>query len=249
MCSLILTLFLVSFLVYRHQRFFADFCGDFDFSLINQKIEMDCTVLAKCSESKNHNNNNTSTMATTMASSNYWTATAQHVIPRTVLYQQREYKYDDCGVKYLVTNNDDVWQPCESWCTTCGYPPRMCDPYFTRCTGTKIGRWFNEEEGMWIEAEQTLTSSEQQQQQQQQQQEEEEEEEERWNQHKFGLCPICKIGLDDRADFTFNYSSGAAMMICCGCDEKQNICHSLQQQSDRRRRRRRRRHPSQGVGC
>jgi hypothetical protein len=50
----------------------------------------------------------------------------------------------------------------------------------------------------------------------------EQEEEERWNQHKFGLCPLCKKGLDDRADFTFNYTRNKenGTMICFDCDTK-----------------------------
>ena len=50
----------------------------------------------------------------------------------------------------------------------------------------------------------------------------EEEEGRRWNQHKFGLCPVCKIGLDDRADFTFNYQKGGenGIMMCWDCDGK-----------------------------
>ena len=53
-------------------------------------------------------------------------------------------------------------------------------------------------------------------------QEEEEEEEARWNQHKYGLCPICKIGLDDKSEFTFNYHKGGenGIMMCCDCDSK-----------------------------
>ena len=51
-------------------------------------------------------------------------------------------------------------------------------------------------------------------------QQEQEEEEARWNQHKYGLCPICKVGLDDRADFTFNYNNGSecGTMMCFDCD-------------------------------
>lgn len=50
----------------------------------------------------------------------------------------------------------------------------------------------------------------------------EREEEERWNQHKFGLCLICKKGLDDKADFTFDYSTGSecGMMMCFECYAK-----------------------------
>ena len=54
-----------------------------------------------------------------------------------------------------------------------------------------------------------------------QRKEQEQDEEERWNQHKFGLCSICKIGLDDRADFTFNYTHKVnGTMMCFDCDAK-----------------------------
>ena len=48
------------------------------------------------------------------------------------------------------------------------------------------------------------------------------EEEARWNRHKYGLCPICKIGLDDKSEFTFNYQKGGenGIMMCCDCDSK-----------------------------
>jgi hypothetical protein len=159
------------------------------------------------------NNNHTSTMATmaTMAS-NYWTAMAIEAagIPYQEEKKKQEYGYDDCGVKCRINtgNNEDDWQPCQPWCMTCGYPPHICDEYTTRCTGTKIGRWFNEEKGEWIEAE-PLTAEEQ-------------EEEDRWNQHKYGLCHICKVGLDDKSEFTFKYANGGGngIMMCWGCDEK-----------------------------
>jgi len=32
----------------------------------------------------------------------------------------------------------------EPWCTSCGYPPSMCDPYYTRCRETIIGPWVDE---------------------------------------------------------------------------------------------------------
>ena len=56
-----------------------------------------------------------------------------------------------------------------------------------------------------------------------QEQQQEAEEEARWNQHKFGLCPICKIGLDDRADFTFNYKIDLknGVMMCHDCSDKE----------------------------
>ena len=49
-----------------------------------------------------------------------------------------------------------------------------------------------------------------------------EEEAERWNQHKYGLCPMCKVGLDDKSEFTFNYANGSenGTMMCWGCDAK-----------------------------
>jgi hypothetical protein len=37
----------------------------------------------------------------------------------------------------------------------------------------------------------------------------------RRKQHKFGLCPICKIGLDDNSEFTFNYDLG--IILCDNC--------------------------------
>jgi hypothetical protein len=139
-------------------------------------------------------------MATTI-SSNYWTATAQHVVSMytaaAAAAQQPEsenvYFYDDCGIKHRINTEDETTCIiCEPWCTSCGYPPHICDEYYTRCTGTKLGRWFNEEQGSWIE-----------------------EEEEGSNQHKFGLCPICKIGLDDKSEFTFNYDLG--IILCDNC--------------------------------
>jgi hypothetical protein len=162
--------------------------------------------MVECSESKDPTTHK-STMATTLAS-NYWTAMAFFA-----MHQLREeegtkkYTKDDCGVKCFVTAdrpNDMV--PVEPYCANCGYPPQICEPYFTRCTGTKLGRWFNEAEGKWIEAEKSP----------------EEEEAERWNQHKFGLCPICKVGLDDKSEFTFNYANGSenGTMMCWGCDAK-----------------------------
>jgi hypothetical protein len=53
----------------------------------------------------------------------------------------------------------------------------------------------------------------------------EQHEEERWNQHKFGLCHICKVGLNDRADFTFNYTCNKenGTMMCFDCDAKVNL--------------------------
>jgi hypothetical protein len=151
---------------------------------------------------------NTSTMATITASSNYWTATAHHVMPAAAV-KQSEYVYDECGIKCRINPDDETnWQPCEPWCTSCGFPPNVCDEYFTRCTGTKVGDWFNEETGKWIEADAPTAQ--------------EKEEEERWNQHKYGLCPLCKIGLDDKSEFTFNYTHNKenGTMMCFDCDAK-----------------------------
>jgi hypothetical protein len=55
-----------------------------------------------------------------------------------------------------------------------------------------------------------------------QRKEQEQDEEERWNQHKYGLCPICKIGLDDKSEFTFNYTHNKenGAMMCFDCDAK-----------------------------
>ena len=40
--------------------------------------------------------------------------------------------------------------------------------------------------------------------------------------HKYGLCPMCKIGLDDKSEFTFNYQKGGenGIMMCWDCDAK-----------------------------
>ena len=59
-----------------------------------------------------------------------------------------------------------------------------------------------------------------------QRKEQEQDEEERWNQYKFGLCPICKVGLDDRADFTFHYTTNGddnGTMMCFDCDAKLSL--------------------------
>ena len=54
-----------------------------------------------------------------------------------------------------------------------------------------------------------------------QRKEQEQDEEERWNQHKFGLCPLCKIGLDDKSEFTLNYANGPqGAFMCWDCDAK-----------------------------
>ena len=146
--------------------------------------------------------NNTMATTTTL-SSNYWTATAHHVMPTAVQQQDSKYVYDDCGIKLRINPEDaNELQPCEPWCTSCGYPPHICDPYFTKCTGTKLGHWIDEE----AEAEAEAAAAE---------------EEERWNLHKYGLCPICKIGLDDKSEFTINYTqSTCGTIMCCDCDDK-----------------------------
>jgi len=140
---------------------------------------------------------------------NYWNATAFEVMQMQQPNKGRKYFRDDCFVICFVTAdapNDVI--PCEPHCGTCGYPPHVCDPYYTRCCGYKQGRWFSEEEDKWIEPKPAKTP--------------EQEEEERWNQHKFGLCLICKKGLDDRADFTFDYSTGSecGIMMCFECYAK-----------------------------
>jgi hypothetical protein len=58
-----------------------------------------------------------------------------------------------------------------------------------------------------------------------QEQQQEAEEEARWNQHKFGLCPMCKVGLDDRADFMFNYKFDTrnGVMMCHECSGKEYL--------------------------
>ena len=171
-------------------------------------VKLKCFWSRSWNAATSKNTTKKSTMAT-ISSSNYWTAMA---IETTFPFQEPkpQYFYDDCGVKCRITPGDETdWQPCEPWCTSCGYPPRVCDSYFTKCTGTKVGEWLNEETGKWIEADAPNA---------------EEQEDERWNQYKFGLCPICNIGLDDRSDFTFNYSNGSenGVMMCFDCDEKLN---------------------------
>ncbi|MBM3455062.1 MAG: hypothetical protein FJX80_07935, partial [Bacteroidetes bacterium] len=51
---------------------------------------------------------------------------------------------DDCGVRYRVDPLTGVTTAAEPWCTSCGYPPSMCDPYYTRCRETIIGPWVDE---------------------------------------------------------------------------------------------------------
>jgi len=159
---------------------------------------------------KANTNNNTSTMATTAV--------------------QHKYVFDKCGIKNRVNPEDETTTiPCEPWCTSCGYPPHICDPYWTKCARTKIGRWFDEAQDRWIEAEPIMT---------QEQKEaldrwigdepittqEQKGAHDRWSQHKYGLCLGCKVGLDDKADFTFNYSfsSEHGTMMCHACNEKLN---------------------------
>jgi len=168
---------------------------------------MELDGIVKRSESKNQQKH-TSTMAATM-SSNYWTATAFY----TMFQQHKEeeegstkYTHDDCGVKCFVTADaPNDFTTLEPHCANCGYPPHICDPYYTRCDAYKPGRWFSEEKGEWIDQKPAALP--------------EQEEEARWNQHKYGLCPICKTGLDDKADFTFNYASGTedVRMYCVIC--------------------------------
>ena len=167
---------------------------------------MFCDSVVQLSDKQN--STNTSTMATT--SSNYWTATAQQATA-----VKHEHVFDICGVKCRVNPEDEtLCDKCEPWCTSCGYPQRICDPFWTKCTGTKIGRWFNEEEDRWIEAEPNKTPE----------QEEKEEKKDRWDQHKFGLCPGCKVGLDDRADFRCSYVNGTdnGIIMCWDCYEKES---------------------------
>jgi hypothetical protein len=183
---------------------------------------MDLDGMVKRSESKNPTTH-ASTMAATI-SSNYWTATAFSAMLQQQQQQPEEdttnkYTHDDCGVECFVTAdapNDFV--PCEPHCANCGYPPHICDPFYTRCVAYNPAPWFSKEQGEWIDPKPTtttttttttiMTPAEQ--------------EEERWNQHKYGLCPICKTGLDDRADFTLNYTNGAesGIMMCFDCDAK-----------------------------
>lgn len=62
----------------------------------------------------------------------------------------------------------------------------------------------------------------------------EQEEEARWNQHQFGLCTMCKVGLDDRADFTFFYTSHGdedGCIVCFDCEDKLMALHNNQMYS------------------
>ena len=168
---------------------------------------------------KANTNNNTSTMATTAV--------------------QHKYVFDKCGIKNRVNPEDETTTiPCEPWCTSCGYPPHICDPYWTKCARTKIGRWFDEAQDRWIEAEPIMTQEQKEaldrwieaEPNKTPEQEEKEEEKDRWSQHKYGLCPGCKVGLDDRADFRCSYVNGTdnGIIMCWDCYEKerssQQVC-------------------------
>ena len=53
------------------------------------------------------------------------------------------YQYDDCGVKCRINPNDDQdFQPVETYCLPCGSPTLECE-----CGKYKCGKWFNEEKG------------------------------------------------------------------------------------------------------
>jgi hypothetical protein len=53
------------------------------------------------------------------------------------------YEYDDCGVKCRINPNDDQdFQPVETYCLPCGSPTLECE-----CGEYKCGKWFNEEKG------------------------------------------------------------------------------------------------------
>ena len=53
------------------------------------------------------------------------------------------YQYDDCGVRCRINPNDDQdFQPCETYCLPCGSPTLECE-----CGEYKCGKWFNEETG------------------------------------------------------------------------------------------------------
>jgi hypothetical protein len=132
------------------------------------------------------------------------------------------YVYDTRGIKNLINpENETTCMPCEPWCTTCKYPIYICDPFWTKCTGTKLGRWFNESQDKWIEAE-TETETEHRVAPDVTPDVEQKEAYGRWSQHKFGLCVGCKVGLDDKSDFTINYSfsSEHGIMMCHACDER-----------------------------
>ena len=53
------------------------------------------------------------------------------------------YQYDDCGVRCRINPNDDQdFQPVETYCLPCGAKTEECD-----CGEYKCGKWFNEETG------------------------------------------------------------------------------------------------------
>jgi hypothetical protein len=53
------------------------------------------------------------------------------------------YQYDDCGVRCRINPNDDQdFQPVETYCLPCGSPTLECE-----CGEYKCGKWFNEETG------------------------------------------------------------------------------------------------------
>ena len=53
------------------------------------------------------------------------------------------YQYDDCGVRCRINPNDDQdFQPVETYCLPCGSPTLECE-----CGEYKCGKWFNEEKG------------------------------------------------------------------------------------------------------
>ncbi len=167
---------------------------------------MDFTLSLGCSDP---NKTHTTTMATTMTLSNeYWTATALGATNQTI------YAKDGCGVTCIVTQlvSPGSWIPCEPWCQDCGHPEGNCNKYtddsFTGCRGYRCGRWFNEEQGEWIEAEKSIG----------------EEDEEKSNQHAFGICTLCKEGLDTVSDFKINYCAGTdkGAIMCNNCNTEQN---------------------------
>ena len=167
---------------------------------------MDFGGMVECSDP---NKTHTTTMATTMTLSNeYWTATALGATNQTI------YAKDGCGVTCIVTQlvSPGSWIPCEPWCQDCGHPEGKCNKYtddsFTGCRGYRCGRWFNEEQGEWIEAEKSIG----------------EEDEEKSNQHAFGICTLCKEGLDTVSDFKINYCAGTdkGAIMCNDCNTEQN---------------------------
>ena len=153
------------------------------------------------------NKTHTTTLAMTI-SNEYWTATALGATNQSI------YAKDGCGVTCIVTLlvPGSSWIPCEPWCQDCGHPEGKCNNYnddsFTGCRGYRCGRWFNEEQGEWIEAEKSIG----------------EEDEEKSNQHAFGICTLCKEGLDTISDFKINYCAGTdkGAIMCNKCDTQQN---------------------------